>query len=98
MTKINMSTAKQLISMFEDIYQNDRTEWFHVRTTENKILMEVNLYYSYVRVFVDYKSNCFVYLDKIEGFDIHEGETGLILRVKQIRQPICPFCVDIEED
>ena len=97
MTKITikMEVAEQLIRLFDDVYQNDRTEWFHVRTTENKILMEVNLYRSYVRVYVDYKANCYVQLDRIEGFDIHEGEECLILRVKQFHNPICPFYVDI---
>lgn len=96
--KVKMEVAKQLINMFDNIYQEDRTEWFHVRTTDNAILMEVNLYYSYVRVYVDYARDCYVMLNNVEGFDIHNAGDVKILRVKVNHNPICPFCVDLEED
>lgn len=100
MTKITVKSevAKNLIRLFEDIYQEDRTEWYHVRATDGRILMEVNLYHSYVRVYVDYACDSYVMLNYVYGFDIHNCGDFKILRVLVKNNPICPFCVEIEED
>ena len=95
---VKMEAAKNLIRLFEDIYQEDRTEWYHVRATDGRILMEVNLYQSYVRVYVDWAKDCYVIINMLDGFDIHNCGDYKILRVKVRHNPICPFCVAIEED
>lgn len=96
MTKINKSSAKRLIELFDNVYANDREEWYHVRSVDGKILMEVNLYYSYVRVYVDYMSECYVMLDRVEKFDLYDAGDKDYLRVVIQHSPRIPFIVEVE--
>lgn len=97
MTKIAKATAETLIRLYNDLYANDREEWFHVRTTDNHILMEVNMFRSYVRVFVDYQSNCYAFIENVQDFDLMTTEEKIYLRVIT-RSPHCPFIVEVERN
>lgn len=97
MTKITRATAETLIRLYNDIYANDREEWFHVRTTDNHILMEVNMYRSFVRVYVDYATNCYAFIERVQEFDLLDVEDKVYLRIKT-GSPMCPFIVEVERN
>ena len=97
MTKVARATAETLIRLYNDVYANDREEWFHVRTTDNHILMEVNMYQSYVRVYVDYASNCYAFIERVQEFDLLDVEEKVYLRIKT-GSPMCPFIVEVERN
>jgi len=97
MTKVARATAETLIRLYNDVYANDREEWFHVRTTDNHILMEVNMYRSFVRVYVDYASNCYAFIERVQEFDLLDVEEKVYLRIKT-GSPMCPFIVEVERN
>ena len=63
MMKITKSSAQRLVEMYTNIHAQDRIEYVHVRDVEtDQIVLEVNVYKRFAKIFIDYARDVYVYV------------------------------------
>lgn len=60
--KVTHSQAQQLIEAYTNVYAQNRTEFVHVHEAGTRnIVLEVNVYKRYVKIYIDYARDIYVW-------------------------------------
>ena len=97
MMKITKSSAQNLIEMYTNVYAQNRIEYVHVRDADtNKIVLEVNVYKRFAKIFLDYARDIYVWV-RVPWENAFIIRDGLLLVNAEDIQTYAIFAMEVVE-